>query len=253
MLGIVGLSCGSLASLMDLIIPLLEGFRLGYCPALWKTGKECEGYVEFSGLSGFIIYTLLSLLFTMLSFYFASLGPSAVTNLRTPRTGRVFGTGMVTTDPGLLESVPETMYYCAGSGIPIVKVVLGGFTLQKSLGVRTLFFKILSLIFSISSGLVLGVQGPLVHISCMHQALTIGAIGNITSRLFEKYRTNDSKRREIMSASCAAGVSIAFGSPIGGVLYSLEVGGRRSNLGIVVLLSSKDYVEGFLLRIDSHC
>ncbi len=63
---------------------------------------------------------------------------------------------------------------------------------------------------------MLGVQGPLVHMSC--------AIGNITTRLFQKYSLNDAKRREIMSAACAAGVSVAFGAPIGGVLFSLEEG-----------------------------
>ena len=42
------------------------------------------------------------------------------------------------------------------------------------------------------------------------------------SRLFEDHATNEAMRREVLSASSAAGISVAFGSPIGGVLFSLE-------------------------------
>lgn len=40
--------------------------------------------------------------------------------------------------------------------------------------------------------------------------------------MFPKYGRNEAKKREILSAAAAAGVSVAFGAPIGGVLFSLE-------------------------------
>jgi len=47
-------------------------------------------------------------------------------------------------------------------------------------------------------------------------------LGNILSYLFPKYGRNEAKKREILSAAAASGVSVAFGAPIGGVLFSLE-------------------------------
>ena len=41
-------------------------------------------------------------------------------------------------------------------------------------------------------------------------------------RIFPKYHQNEAKKREILSAAAAAGVSVAFGAPVGGVLFSLE-------------------------------
>lgn len=54
------------------------------------------------------------------------------------------------------------------------------------------------------------------------QPLFFFFLGNILSYLFPKYGRNEAKKREILSAAAAAGVSVAFGAPIGGVLFSLE-------------------------------
>ncbi|TKA65175.1 hypothetical protein B0A55_09219, partial [Friedmanniomyces simplex] len=82
---------------------------------------------------------------------------------------------------------PPVIYYpAAGSGVAEVKVILSGFVLHGYLGVKTLMCK------------------------------TFGLI------LMPKYRANDGKRREVLSASAAAGVAVAFGAPIGGTLFSLE-------------------------------
>ncbi|CAI2192403.1 2997_t:CDS:2, partial [Funneliformis geosporum] len=104
--------------------------------------------------------------------------------------------------------------YAAGSGIPEVKTILSGFVIRGFLGIRTLWVKALSLAMVVSAGMTLGKEGPFVHIAC--------CIGNILSRLFNKYNKNEGKRREVLSAAAAAGVSVAFAAPIGGVLFSLE-------------------------------
>jgi len=102
----------------------------------------------------------------------------------------------------------------ARSGLSEMKVMLGGFIIKKFLGIRTVMIKSLGVILGVSSGLHIGKLGPLVHIACCW--------GNIFGRHFTKYNTNEVKKREILSASVSAGVAAAFGSPIGGVLFSLE-------------------------------
>lgn len=109
---------------------------------------------------------------------------------------------------------PMVYYSAAGSGVAEVRVILSGFVLHGFLGLRTLIFKMVSLILSVSSGLSIGKEGPFVHMAT--------CVGNIACRLFAKYDRNDAKRREVLSAAAAAGVAVAFGAPLGGVLFGLE-------------------------------
>ena len=105
-----------------------------------------------------------------------------------------------------------TYYSAAGSGVAEVRVILSGFVLHGYLGVQTLLLKTTALILSVASGMSLGKEGPYVHIAT--------CVGNIACRPFTKYSTNDGKRREVLSAAAAGGVAVAFGAPIGGVLFS---------------------------------
>lgn len=114
------------------------------------------------------------------------------------------------------EALPtrKVLYFGSGSGISEVKCILSGFVIHGYLGFWTLFTKSVGLTLSVASGLSLGKEGPFVHIA--------SCVGNIVCRVFPKYETNESKRREILSCACAAGVAVAFGAPVGGVLFSLE-------------------------------
>jgi len=101
----------------------------------------------------------------------------------------------------------------AGSGIPETKVILNGFALPDSMSLPTLCVKIPGLALAVAAGMALGKEGPLVHVAVCWAKLL--------SRMFAQYR-NENKLRELISAAAAAGVSTAFGAPIGGVLFSLE-------------------------------
>jgi chloride channel 3/4/5 len=112
------------------------------------------------------------------------------------------------------EDAPMVYYSAAGSGVAEVRVILSGFVLHGFLGLKTLVIKMIGLVLSVASGLSLGKEGPYVHIAT--------CVGNIACRLFSKYDGNDAKRREVLSAAAAAGVAVAFGAPLGGVLFGLE-------------------------------
>lgn len=195
-LTIVGVLCGLTASFIYVSINWLTDIRSGYCINDWRLAKsaccsssECYEWAYWVNDSSSPILTTISA--TILALVACILVTAAA-----------------------YKSESSTYYYCAGSGIPQVKTILGGFVIRGCLGLQTLIVKSVSLILSVSSGLMVGQQGPIVHISC--------CIGNVVSRLFSKYNMNDGKRREILSAASAAGVSVAFGAPIGGVLFSLE-------------------------------
>jgi chloride channel 3/4/5 len=104
--------------------------------------------------------------------------------------------------------------YAAGSGISEIKCIIAGFVMKGFLSATTLSIKSIGLPLSIASGLSVGKEGPSVHYAV--------CTGNVISRFFNKYRRNAAKTREILTASAGTGVAVAFGSPIGGVLFSLE-------------------------------
>ncbi|KAE8148454.1 chloride channel [Aspergillus avenaceus] len=104
--------------------------------------------------------------------------------------------------------------YARHSGIPEIKTILGGFVIRHFMGPWTLAIKSLGLCLSVASGLWLGKEGPLVHVAC--------CCASVIMKPFDSLNHNEARKREVLSAAAAAGVSVAFGAPIGGVLFSLE-------------------------------
>ncbi|KAF2400594.1 hypothetical protein EJ06DRAFT_509390 [Trichodelitschia bisporula] len=104
--------------------------------------------------------------------------------------------------------------YAKHSGIPEIKTVLSGFVIRRFMGSWTLLIKSLGLCLAVASGLWLGKEGPLVHVAC--------CCANLILKAFDTLNSNEARKREVLSAAAAAGISVAFGSPIGGVLFSLE-------------------------------
>ncbi|TFK26246.1 Cl-channel protein [Coprinopsis marcescibilis] len=104
--------------------------------------------------------------------------------------------------------------YAFHTGIPEIKAILSGYVFDAFLTPRTLLIKALGLALSVASGLSLGKEGPLVHVSC--------CLASLFSRMFTQFRRNEASKRRLLAAAAAAGVSVAFGSPLGGVLFGLE-------------------------------
>lgn len=114
----------------------------------------------------------------------------------------------------------------AGSGISEVKSIISGFNRPDFLSFPTLFVKAFALPFTIASGLSVGKEGPSVHYA--------SCVGNVVSRtLIPWFNESPLQLSDIITVSSGTGVAVAFGSPIGGVLFSLEEMSSKLKLGIL--------------------
>lgn len=205
---LVGVAAGTVAGIVDIGEAWMKDLKEGICPqAFWLNkeqccwssnetyydGDRCDQWFEWSDFLRFRDglnappYAVSYTVYVLWSLLFALLACTMV---------KTFAP------------------YACGSGIPEIKTILSGFIMRGYLGKWTLLVKSVSIMLAVSAGLSLGKEGPLVHVVC--------CIGNIFSYLFPKYGKNEAKKREILSAAAASGVSVAFGAPIGGVLFSLE-------------------------------
>ena len=202
-----GVASGVLAAGIDVASDWLADLKTGYCRTGEGGGRfylnrgfccwghvslaQCQGWTSWStalhvrsAAGGFIVEYIFYVLFSVLFAFCASF---------------------------LVQNFAS---YAKHSGIPEIKTVLGGFVIRRFMGGWTLVVKSLGLCLAVASGLWLGKEGPLVHVAC--------CCANLLMKLSPSLNDNEARKREVLSAAAAAGISVAFGSPIGGVLFSLE-------------------------------
>lgn len=188
---IVGIVIGLIAAALNIITEFLADVKLGYCTTAWYLNEGFCCYGSEEGCDEWHRWT-----------------PFAVTNYF---IYAIFAVILAFLSAYLVKAYAP---YAAGSGISEIKCIIAGFVMKGFLGFWTLFIKALCLPLAIASGLSVGKEGPSVHYAV--------CVGNVISRFFDKYKLSASKTREILTASAGTGVAVAFGSPIGGVLFSLE-------------------------------
>ena len=116
----------------------------------------------------------------------------------------------------------------AGSGIPEIKAFLNGVNLNRIVRIKVLYTKVIGMILSVSSGLPLGKEGPMIHTgsivgAAVSQGKTITFGFDTSWSKFQDLR-NDKSKRDFVTFGASAGVAAAFAAPIGGILFTLEEG-----------------------------
>ncbi|KIP04518.1 hypothetical protein PHLGIDRAFT_109438 [Phlebiopsis gigantea 11061_1 CR5-6] len=198
---LTGIGIGIAGAWLDILVKWLGDLREGRCahnlfynqvaccsgldPG--EVCKEWQTWSEYFGISSILGSSLLQAwVYTSLAILFA--GGAAVL--------------VVTYAP-----------YAFHTGIPEIKAILRGYVFDAFLSRWTLLIKALGLALAVASGLSLGKEGPLVHVAC--------CMAFLFARMF-RLKYNESQKRKLLAAAASAGVSVAFGSPLGGVLFGLE-------------------------------
>lgn len=257
LLTFIGFAFSLLAFCIDRFELLLVGFRYGYCSANWLASQAeccapfnaeisagsharnveadgvtaflleepvCINWVSWSSLLqnkphirlDFFIYVVLTVLLALIACAITLTTKTTNPISQSPDKSNDDISNEPDVDNEQVKSRHErnAMYTASGSGVPEVKTILSGFVIRKFLGGYTLVSKVFALVFAIASGMSVGKEGPYVHLAT--------AVGNVMARFFPFINRNGFLKKQILSASASSGVALAFGSPIGGVLFILE-------------------------------
>lgn len=227
---LIGILTACVAFCVDVAEATVSDWKLGYCKtnifsnrevcctdrhplstAKANLGESCPEWHMWTEdyWKAFAIFVGFALVFGVLSSSFTMLTKSTL-----PSTAPGHGDKPRLVQAGDQGLVGKSMYLAAGSGIPEIKTILSGFVIPHFLDLKVLIIKTIGAVFAVATGMCLGKEGPFVHIST--------CVAYLVGMLFPKYSENGRKLRELLSAGCSAGLSVAFGAPIGGVLFAYE-------------------------------
>lgn len=199
----MGIGAGLVAASLDLSVEWLSDIKFGYCSDGWYLTREmCCRLDEEGQRCGFREWS------TALSFL--PLIGSATSFLAFLAYGLLALTFGVTAAFLVKRFAP----HAAGSGVPEIKTVLSGVVIRGYLSSWAFVIKVIGLAFSVASGLNLGKEGPFVHL--------VSVLANMVATSFDDFRDNFNLMMEFVCVGTAAGVSVAFNAPIGGVLFAFE-------------------------------
>eukprot|EP00299_Pterocystis_sp_00344_P015628 c7816_g1_i2.p1 GENE.c7816_g1_i2~~c7816_g1_i2.p1 ORF type:complete len:638 (-),score=129.94 c7816_g1_i2:161-2074(-) len=112
----------------------------------------------------------------------------------------------------------------AGGGVPEVISHLNGTVVPDIFTTKFFFAKFFSCAIAVASGVFMGPEGPMIALGAT-VGRAVSGMSNSPLRIklpfFLRLR-NPKDRRDFVAAGAGAGVASAFGSPIGGLLFSME-------------------------------
>ncbi len=206
---LTGVGAGVIAAGLDLVVEWLSGIKLGYCRRSWFLTREvcCDVDIDDSTCTAFrswpdalssfpVVGTFASKLPTSTSMFFSFFTIAVV---------------FAATSAFLVKRFSP---HAAGSGVPEIKTVLSGVIIKGYLSPWAVVIKSVGLAFSVAAGLNLGKEGPFVHL--------VSAIAHNAASLFKDFRENHWMMMGFITVGTAAGVSVAFDAPVGGVLFAFE-------------------------------
>ncbi|KAJ4088280.1 hypothetical protein NW760_013217 [Fusarium oxysporum] len=215
---LIGLLTASIAAFVDVSVEVVADLKDGYCTnniflsrrACCASETNCGNWKSWteSYVYAYAIYVGLALAFGIIA---GGVTMTTKSNLTAVAPEKELS---ATIEHQVQSPGGKVMYMAAGSGIPEIKTVLSGFSIPHLFDLKVLIVKAIGSIFAVATGMCLGKEGPFVHISA--------CVGYLVTICIPKYASNQRKLREMLSVACSAGLSVAFGAPIGGVLFSYE-------------------------------